>query len=244
HALLLALDLPDAHVVLGRALEVADFNLVGAEVAFRKAVALAPDAAGPKLHLGRALAELGRLEQGVEQLRQALQLDPLNSRIYRALADIQLGMGQLDAAEVSIRKAIALRPDAASNHRTLVYIHVCRGDAAAALRDAQQEPGLGYRDVENMMALQVSGDAAKADAALAQLIAKYGDYCAFQVAGAYALRKDPDQAFAWLDRAWAARDGGIVLLRLDPFLLAYRDDPRFAAFCRKVGFPAPDCTDR
>jgi hypothetical protein len=30
-----------------------------------------------------------------------------------------------------------------------------------------------------------------------------------------------------------------VLLLFDPFILRYKDDPRFAAFCRKVGLPVP-----
>jgi hypothetical protein len=43
--------------------------------------------------------------------------------------------------------------------------------------------------------------------------------------------------FKWLDRAWANRDPGISSLLSDPFVLRYRDDPRFAAFCNKVGLP-------
>ncbi len=35
------------------------------------------------------------------------------------------------------------------------------------------------------------------------------------------------------------RDPGITELLWDPFLLAYKDDPRFAAFCKKVGLPVP-----
>lgn len=58
----------------------------------------------------------------------------------------------------------------------------------------------------------------------------------------YALRKQPDQAFAWLERARANNDPGISNLLTDPFLLAYKDDPRFAAFCRKVGLPFPPRT--
>jgi len=52
-----------------------------------------------------------------------------------------------------------------------------------------------------------------------------------------ALRGDPDQMFVWLDHAWANRDAGIANLLFDPFILRYRHDPRFAAFCRKVGLP-------
>jgi len=45
--------------------------------------------------------------------------------------------------------------------------------------------------------------------------------------------------FTWLDRAFSNRDSGISYLLYDPFILRYKDDPRFAAFCRKVGLPTP-----
>jgi hypothetical protein len=53
------------------------------------------------------------------------------------------------------------------------------------------------------------------------------------------LRNDPNATFEWLDRAWSTRDPGIVHLLYDPFISRYKDDPRFAAFCRKVGLPVP-----
>jgi hypothetical protein len=52
-----------------------------------------------------------------------------------------------------------------------------------------------------------------------------------------ALRTDADNTFVWLDRALAARDPGVAGLLTDPFILRYRDDPRFAAFCRQAGLP-------
>ena len=45
--------------------------------------------------------------------------------------------------------------------------------------------------------------------------------------------------FTWLDRAFSNRDSGISYLLYDPFILRYKDHPRFAAFCRKVGLPTP-----
>jgi len=35
------------------------------------------------------------------------------------------------------------------------------------------------------------------------------------------------------------RDSDIGTLLYDPFILRYKDDPRFAAFCKKVGLPTP-----
>jgi hypothetical protein len=55
----------------------------------------------------------------------------------------------------------------------------------------------------------------------------------------YALRNDVKATFDWLDRAWSDRDPGVGTLLTDPFILRYRYDPRFAAFCRKVGLPTP-----
>jgi hypothetical protein len=45
--------------------------------------------------------------------------------------------------------------------------------------------------------------------------------------------------FEWLDRAWSSQDSGSMNVLSDPFVLRYKDDPRFAAFCRKVGLPVP-----
>ena len=77
-----------------------------------------------------------------------------------------------------------------------------------------------------------------ADAAVKSLIEKSADGSAYQIAEVYGLRKDPDGMFTWLDRAWDTRDSGIGRLLTDPFILRYRNDPRFAAFCKKVGLPA------
>lgn len=238
-ALSLEPDLAAAHRAFGFVLLSSELDTAGAEAEFRKAVALAPDSSEAKTSLGLAQASRGRLEEGIGQIRQAVQLDPLNGRAYRALGDIELALGRFDAAEQAIRKAVELRPDVATNRRSLIYVDIRRGDQAAAIRDAQQEPAELYRTVESAFALQIGNDRAAADAALNNHIAKYADLAGFQIAEMYALRKDPDQAFAWLDHAWSVRDPGVTELLWDPFLLAYKDDPRFAAFCKKVGLPVP-----
>ena len=60
----------------------------------------------------------------------------------------------------------------------------------------------------------------------------------------YALRKQPDDMFEWLQRAWtqhAPNFGSGALLNNGllsaPFVLAYQHDPRFGALCRHAGLP-------
>jgi hypothetical protein len=68
------------------------------------------------------------------------------------------------------------------------------------------------------------------------LIVQYPDSAGSQIASLYAQRKDPEKMIEWLEHGYASKDPGIVMLTLnDPFLLAYKNDPRFVAFCRKVG---------
>jgi hypothetical protein len=79
------------------------------------------------------------------------------------------------------------------------------------------------------------GASASADAALMTLIEKHGGVTSFQIAQVYALRNDTKATFDWLDRAWSARDSGVQTLLYDPFIHRFKEDPRFIAFCSKVG---------
>jgi serine/threonine-protein kinase len=53
----------------------------------------------------------------------------------------------------------------------------------------------------------------------------------------YALRRDPDNMFKWLERARANRDYSVQLLLTDPAILRYQHAPRFAALCKEVRLP-------
>ena len=41
--------------------------------------------------------------------------------------------------------------------------------------------------------------------------------------------------FEWLEHAWTTHDVGVTKMLMNPFLHAYKDDPRFIAFAQKVG---------
>jgi hypothetical protein len=137
----------------------------------------------------------------------------------------------------SVHKAIELQPAAATYHYTLTVIQIRRGHAQAALAAAQQEPPGEWQDIP--LARQIGSDRSAADAALKTLIDKYANGWAYQIAEVYALRDDAKATFEWLDRAWSNRDPGLTNLLFDPLIARSKGDPRFAAFCRKVGLPVP-----
>jgi TolB-like protein/Tfp pilus assembly protein PilF len=238
-ALTLSPDLAFAHLARADLLEFADFDWRGAEAEYRQALTLAPNDAPAQFGLGQLLANLGDADQAIELTRQALATEPLRAIVYNWLGTYYLGINQLDEAERATRRAIELQPAAQSFHVQLAIIEIKRGDAQLALAAAQQEPPGTWNDVALALAQQIGPDRSAADAALRTLIDKSGSLAPYQIAQVYALRDDAKETFAWLDRAWSLRDPGIQYLLLDPFILRYRDDPRLAAFCRKVGLPTP-----
>jgi hypothetical protein len=80
-----------------------------------------------------------------------------------------------------------------------------------------------------------NGNQAEADAALKKLIDENADDGGSQIAEVYALRKEPEKMFEWLDHAWTTHDTGVAELLSDPFLRAYKDDPRYIAFAQRIG---------
>jgi TolB-like protein/Flp pilus assembly protein TadD len=238
-ALSLAPNLAAAHEALGFVLVTPDLDFAAAEVEFRKAEKLAPADAGPKFALSFLFAAQGRLAEAENIMRQTLPLDPLGVTRYLNLARILIAGGRYDEAEAVLRKAIELQPAAARLHAYLTTLDVIRGDAAAALRDAQLEPKGFWRDYALALAQQAQNDRATADAALQTLIDNYAGGGPFQIATVYGLRKEPDKMFDWLEHAYTGQDPGLTQLLGTPFILAYKDDPRFAALCQKLKIPVP-----
>jgi len=51
------------------------------------------------------------------------------------------------------------------------------------------------------------------------------------------FRNQSDEAFEWLDRAYAQRDGGRIGTKVEPLLKRLHKDPRYAAFLKKLNLP-------
>ena len=237
-ALSLAPNLAGAHGALGFVLLTPDLDFAAAEAEFRQAEKLAPADAGSK-NLSYVFAAQGRLKEAEDMARQTLALDPLGVTRHFNLARILIAGGRYDEAEAALRKAIELQPAAARQHAYLTIIDVLRGNAAAALQDAQLEPKGFWQDYALALAQQAQNDHATADAALQKLIDEDAVSGPFQIAAVYGLRKEPDKMFEWLERAYTEHDSGLTQLLVTPFILNYRDDPRFAAFCKKLKLPVP-----
>jgi TolB-like protein/Tfp pilus assembly protein PilF len=235
-ALQLAPDLAAAHSARSY-LAFSESDWKGAQAEIQRALQLAPSDGDAKYLYGSVLATLGQCGRAADLVQQALMTNPRNGDWYYALSQYLACGGRMADAQQALRTAIALQPQGTAYHEGAAVLAILRGDAEAALAAAQEEPPGPWHDIAMALALQIGPDRKAADAVLKNLIAKYADLGPYQIAEAYALRRDPDAVFQWLDRAWKQHDPGISYLLYDPLILRYRDDPRFAAFCHKVGLP-------
>lgn len=112
-----------------------------------------------------------------------------------------------------------------------------RSDGEAALREAQLEPNEGYRRFELALAHYARGDRPAADAALAELIARDGNFLAYQIAEVYAWRGETDKAFEWLQIALDNHDTGMLSLLIDPLTRGLHHDARYNDLLAKIGLP-------
>ena len=237
-ALNLSPDLAAAHNARAVLLLFADINVTGAEAEFQRALQLAPNDQNAKASLAEVRAALGHPEAAIEPIRQAIASDPLSANWYSLLVGDLMAVGRLDEAEAATHRELAIHASNGALAR-LSMIETLRGNAAAADAKAEQVPAGKSRDFALASARQIGSDRAAADAALKTLIDRYANTDAYFISRTYALRKEPDKVFEWLNRAWAQHDNNISILYYDPFLLRYKDDPRFAVFCKKVGLPTP-----
>ncbi|MFL6553160.1 MAG: TPR end-of-group domain-containing protein, partial [Chthoniobacterales bacterium] len=164
-----------------------------------------------------------------------IDLEPLRGGLLQSLALHLTPLGRYDEAEAAVRKAIALQPQSAISYSRLAIVQILRGKSGAAVESAKKESDPVWRTYALALAHFANGDRAEADAALKELIDENADDGASQIAHVYALRKEPDKMFEWLEHAWATNDTGVTELLTDPFLRAYKDDPRFIAFAQKIG---------
>ena len=236
-ALSLNPSLAEAHAQMGRIKWQVDYDWAGANASFQRAVALEP---GNPEHVSLAALPavcFGRFDEALQLDRQAIDLDPLNAGSWASLAETEFMMGQLDQSAVDSKKALELNPDDWSSFINLCRIYLLQGRPQDALSEIEHVHYAPYRAHLYALTYYALGRKKESDAALSELITKYHASDAFEIATIYAFRNQTDEAFEWLDRAYAQRDPSLMATNVEPLLKSLHNDPRYAAFLRKLHLP-------
>jgi TolB-like protein/tetratricopeptide (TPR) repeat protein len=235
-AVALAPDLADGYAARGFLHASFTWNWAAARADLEKALALSPGSAEFHLRLGRhVLAPVGRLEDARAELLLATRLDPLSPSAWSGLAAVQLALDDLRQARRAALRSLELLPrqDFAATYLAAVELLEGRPSQALEVTDLCSEEL--FRLQLRALALHALGRTREAQEALESLEEDHAADGAFQVATVHAWFGDRERAFAWLERAYQARDGGLMDLRLEPLLAPLRGDPRYPALLRRLG---------
>jgi TolB-like protein/cytochrome c-type biogenesis protein CcmH/NrfG len=236
-ALALNPNLAEAHAQMGRIKQQVGFDWAGADASIQRAIALEPeDPDIVRLAAGSA-GILGRFDEALTLGRRAVDLDPLNADSWGSLAETEYFMGHLDKAVADSKKALELSPDAWLSHGLLSQIYITQGRPQHALPEIELVRSDLIRAFLYPMAYYALGRKKESDAALSEFVTKYHAGGAYQIAQVYAFRNQSDEAFEWLERAYAQRDSGLIYTKVDPLLKNLHSDPRYAAFLKKLNLP-------
>jgi TolB-like protein/DNA-binding winged helix-turn-helix (wHTH) protein len=236
-ALALNPNLAKAYIEMGRLKQQIDFDWVGADASFQGAISLEPGNPEGVRMAAWSAAMFGRFDEAVQLGRRAVDLDPLDEENWWSLGQIERLNGQLDQAAADGKKGLELNPDSAGVHILLSQIYLMQGRPQDALPEIERIHYPSYRACLYALAYHALGREKDSDAALSELM-KYHASSASEIAAVYAFRNQADEAFEWLDRAYAQHDLNLNWTKTDPLLKNLHNDPRFAAFLKKLHLPA------
>jgi eukaryotic-like serine/threonine-protein kinase len=239
----------DGHVSMAATRLVYDWDWPGTERQLQEALSLNPSYATGHHWYALLLSALGRHDSAAGEIRRAHELDPLSSVVLASAGWIEIHARRYDRAIVQFRRALDLDSLCAPAHSGLGEIYEMQGRNEEALaeylRVASATGGsfatLGGGTVDPVgrlrSAYRSSGWQGYWLEQLRQLetLARKRYVPAFHVASACARVKRTDDAFRWLQQAYADRSTNLMFLQVDPNLENLRNDPRYAALVRQIG---------
>lgn len=244
HAIELEGDQVEPYAFLGIMQLKYEWDWPGAERSFLRAIALSPNDARSHMQYSLYLESIGRFEQATAEAELAREVDPLSKSVNLNLAWQLYQAGRDADALRQLRLLQDLAPDFWGTYWGFGHWD-CRQrryeDAVGAFRKAIELQGghtLPYQGLGYAYAAMGDPQAARGVIDTLDRLGRTGYVPPFYYATIYAGLNQPEQCFAWLEKAYAERSRSLAWLKVTREYEHLRDDPRFAGLVRRIGIPA------
>ena len=186
----------------------------------------------------------GRFDRSLEEMRRALDLDPVAPGLHSCLAEILFHGRRYDEAVRQCGVTLEIAPDFAGTRGWMGMAHVLSGRCEPGLDELRegllQRPGDARLEALFGTACAIAGRRDEAAACIGRLDAltrqRYVD--PVFLAWPHAALGHLEDAFMWLTRACDGHAQWAHLMQVDPLLDPLRPDPRFAALQARLRLPA------
>jgi serine/threonine protein kinase/Tfp pilus assembly protein PilF len=233
--------LAEVHTSLASLLMLGKWDLVNSEKEFKFALELNPNYATTYHWYSQWLLNMGRLEESIQMISRAAELDPVSQAILKDKGLALYYDRQYDGALEMAGKTLELDPNYAAAHRLLSLAYQGKEMFDESMTENQIWGSLTGNKVETIVSLAqiyaVSGQIETAKE-LAEVVEKdplVSEQVYRGLALVYAALGENDSAFAWLEKSYQRREESILSLKVDPKVDRLRSDPRFIALLKRIG---------
>jgi serine/threonine protein kinase len=236
----IALDEKDAeaHCYLSEAKRVLDWDLEGADAELKRALQLDPNSAPAHLFLSMQPLFRGELQEGLRLVLEAEKLDPVSPITSYVATAAYLANDRIDDAINEGQRTLLLDPNYFYLDSNLAAAYREKGNfpEAIALYTKSQEathlPSSGLAITYARMGREM-----EARSILAELLqARERRYVSAPViAAVYVAFGDKEEAFRWLERAFAEHSGILQWIAFLPEFRPIHSDARFPHLLQRIG---------
>jgi tetratricopeptide (TPR) repeat protein len=213
-----------------------DWDWSKAEEEYRRSIAMNSGYASAHQWYAEYLADMGRHDEALAEIKRAHELDPLSLIIDMNVGRLLYYARRYDEAIEALRNSLRIEPKFIWSHSYLALAYGQKGMWAESNAEYQKISALNGGALNIGLVLAASAMHRKDDARkiFVQLKEELDPYT---IAGGYVALDEKDEAFAWLEKGFGERSFFMVFLKVDPWWDALRTDPRFQALLDKMKFP-------
>jgi tetratricopeptide (TPR) repeat protein len=218
-------------------------NFAEAERHLSRAIELNPSYPTAYHWYSLVLSATARHEQAVENIKNAIRLEPRSAIIHTAASLIYYHAGNFPDALIQANEALVIDNGFVPAYKMLRVIHGALGNYDGAFDAYQKERQFSGNPEAGdphwlMISAQVEAYGNQREKALESLqrslaaptvrndVKSFG----FEFAAAYALLGETEKALEWLERSKKAGTPNLVLIQVDARFDKIRDDARFKKF--------------
>ncbi|MCI0512686.1 tetratricopeptide repeat protein [candidate division KSB1 bacterium] len=218
-----------------------DWDWVGGEAEFKRALASNPNYSIAHHWYALQLAMLGRFTAALAQIQRAQELDPLSLIINTNLGWLFYFNRQYDQARTQLLKTVEMDSDFMSAHVKLGWVYEQQGLYPQAIAAFQKALALSGGDLNIRALLANTLARAGQPKQAAQILttihqqAQQKYVSAYWIAIVYASLGAHEKTFQWLERAYTEHSVGLVWLKVDPKWDDLRTDSRFNDLLARIG---------
>jgi adenylate cyclase len=214
-----------------------EYDWKGGRKVLEKAISLSPNFPPAHLYYGNVLLYNGLIEAGLNEVRKALELDPVVAQYNWTLGNRYYCARKYDLAIDQLQKMLILFPNDIGAKQWIGLSYLQKKMYARAIdvftnfseTEETKSALLGY-------AYALSGDKVRAEAELKKTLLEHSATDPYFLALIYIALKNYNEALNQLEKGYSIRTIFMITLKINEDWDPIRSEPRFKALLKKLNF--------